>query len=136
MYDLGCGLLGGGGLLGGSGLLGNHWSWSWGLNLRTLTLTRWTRWTGWTGWTGWTSWTGWTLNGFAATNTTINNLQEKVVETILVEASALHFILNFLTKRFHCIIYKRKIIFKLNDHRRRTAQQWDRSTRIQVHKSI
>jgi hypothetical protein len=87
-----------------------NWSWCWSFLFGALALAI-------TGWTGWARWTGWALDTFTPSNATVNNLQKKVVETILIKAGALHFILNFLAKRFHCIIYKREIIFKPNDHR-------------------
>jgi hypothetical protein len=113
---LGCSLLWGGGLR--LLLLGSDSLWFFLLSLAarasTLANTRGTWSAGWTLRTRWTLSTGWTrrtLSTGTTTYTTINNLKKKIIKTTLVKTSALHFILNFFANRFHCYIYKRKIIF-------------------------
>jgi hypothetical protein len=57
-----------------------------------------------------TSWTGRTLRAYTTSTALVDHLEEEVKEAVLIEASTLHFIFNFLAER-HVTIYKRKIIF-------------------------
>src|SRR6056300_260827 len=58
----------------------------------------------------------------------VDHLQKKTIQTILIETSPTHFLLDFLLERLHDYIHKRKIIFISNDIHWSNAIEWNWST--------
>src|SRR6056300_801997 len=55
----------------------------------------------------------------------IDHLQKKAIQSILIETSPTHFLLDFLLERLHVYIHKRKIIFISNDIHWSNPIEWN-----------